>query len=567
MPILRADMKRTFTKDEWKNIAGASIKPKRLKLESNDDNMFICPIPDCDSNAYKSQRGCRKHVSTKHGWHFYFDNKPSIEESFPDKLLQEKQDLRKRSMTWEMPAFSDKCKIAQNFTTWICSPGGGGKDLNQASQVCKKILKFAKFCCKDMDDSTELTKTILEYCVGSVNCIELFIKNLEETCKLGKPGIISYLQSLTHCLDFIRYMGVPPEKLSLFMATEVFLSRAKQCLRKKMRVEWNTLLSIEHLESLNCWATLKDLQKVIPKCLDQYKQVINNAKNNGCTSHDLSFATSFIVSLFFLKVKGTRPMTFQNLTLPMFRAACKSGVVDQTDFKTKEKYGFDSLMFSDEVLQLSRDYIYYIRPKFHPQCEYVLVCRNGKQLKNLGAIFGRIVYQAIGKYINPTRYRQIIETESVQFLSTQDQAVISLDQKHTSNVAKIHYQKQHSREIASKGAKCMQKLVEIGESSKVTDDEQNSEIDLDIEENLVTQTKEILAEPKESETPNVNENTKKKRQKKVAFSKEEDTFLSKGLKKYGVGKWSNILKDPEYKFHQSRKNSTLFMRAKAKNYV
>jgi len=40
-------------------------------------------------------------------------------------------------------------------------------------------------------------------------------------------------------------------------------------------------------------------------------------------------------------------------------------------------------------------------------------------LKNLGDIFSRMVYHAIGKYVNPTRYRQIIETESAERLSTE----------------------------------------------------------------------------------------------------------------------------------------------------
>ena len=38
-------------------------------------------------------------------------------------------------------------------------------------------------------------------------------------------------------------------KIALFMASEVFLSRAKQCLRKKMRIEWNTV----ELEPWNIW--------------------------------------------------------------------------------------------------------------------------------------------------------------------------------------------------------------------------------------------------------------------------------------------------------------------------
>ena len=64
-------------------------------------------------------------------------------------------------------------------------------------------------------------------------------------------------------------------------------------------------------------------------------------------------------------------------------------------------------------------------------------------------IFGHIVYQAIGKYINPSCYRQIIETK---YRKTRyaEQENVSEDQKHTSAVAKMHYQKGKSEDIAVK---------------------------------------------------------------------------------------------------------------------
>ena len=47
-----------------------------------------------------------------------------------------------------------------------------------------------------------------------------------------------------------------------------------------------------------------------------------------------------------------------------------------------------------------------------------------------------LVHQAIGKHINPTRYRQIIETASNENLPKEDQQTVSADQKHSSVVAK-----------------------------------------------------------------------------------------------------------------------------------
>ena len=473
-----------------------------------------------------------------------------------------------------MPSFSEKCRLAQDFISWICSAGGGGKDRNQAQQICKRILKFAKFCCKDLDESHELTKTLLEFCIGCVQFIEKFVVYLESDCQIGKPGIISYLQALAHCLDFLRYQGIKSDKISLFMTSEIFLSRAKQCLRKKMRVEWNTLLSIENLESKNCWATLNELETVIPFYETKYKQVINLAKANNHSAHDLSFATSFVVALLFLEVKGSRPMTYQFLTVPMVTSAYETLTIDQTKFKTNEKYGYDSLLFDKESINLIKDYVDFIRPKLNPTNHFLLVCRNGHQLANLGDVLGRLVYQAIGKYINPTRYRQIIETESAEHLSVEEQAIVSLDQKHTSNVAKVHYQKLRSREVAKKSSEYIKSIVknkadiiDRSTSSSTSEDEKlSTENDAVLQTNFVTRITRSKTKIESVSAPN-NNPSRMTRHKKQPFTAEEDSFIISGLKKYGKGRWTNILKDPDYKFHPTRNNASLMTRAKAKNFI
>ena len=70
----------------------------------------------------------------------------------------------------------------------------------------------------------------------------------------------------------------------------------------------------------------------------------------------------------------------------------------------------------------------------------------------------KLVFDATGKYVHPTRYRQIVETASTRHLSSTTQSTITEDQKHSSVVARVHYQKQRSREVASKAHKCLEKL-------------------------------------------------------------------------------------------------------------
>jgi len=345
--------------------------------------------------------------------------------------------------------------------------------------------------------------------------------------------------------------------MASLVATEIFIARAKKSLSKKMRKEWHELLNVDHLNKIDCWATLEDLQLVIPFYSPKFKQIITNSKKPAAciASHDLTFSTSYIVAVLFLLVKATRPMTFQFLTVQMIHSINKEGLIDLTTFKTQSRYGFDSLLFSEEVLTTINSYISFIRPRLNPSCEYLLVNRNGIQLSKFSDVFGRIVFNAIGKYIHPTRYRQIVETESSQRLSFEDQFLLSEDQKHTSNVAKIHYKKLRSQDVALKGAKCMEKLRNSSKSIN-----QLKEINKTVEQ------VDFITANTESKSINVNASNYK-RKKKTAFSDIEDEFLKQGIVKHGVGRWSMILTDKSYTFDSSRKTSTLQVRAKLKGFI
>ena len=169
-----------------------------------------------------------------------------------------------------------------------------------------------------------------------------------------------------------------------------------------MKSDWREILSVDYLIIINFWAKLEKLQKVIPYHSEKYKQTIFNASSpfTSIAAHDLSFATSFIVAALFLMVKASK--TYQFLTVQMVESISENGIINQTIFKIKENYGFDSLIFSTDVLTLIKNYINFIRPRLSPCYDYVLICRNGKQISKLSNIFGKVVFLAIGKYINPT---------------------------------------------------------------------------------------------------------------------------------------------------------------------
>ena len=109
-------------------------------------------------------------------------------------------------------------------------------------------------------------------------------------------------------------------------------------------------------------------------------------------------------------------------------------------------------------LRLIQGYRKHVHSLLMPTCDFLFVNRSGEQFSKLTEALGKPVFDAIGKYINPTRYRQIIETESSNCLDNEEQEWISEDQKHSFHVARICYQKKRSRNVALKGQGCLKKL-------------------------------------------------------------------------------------------------------------
>ncbi|XP_028514967.1 uncharacterized protein LOC110239457 [Exaiptasia diaphana] len=367
-------------------------------------------------------------------------------------------------------------------------------------------------------------------------------------------------------------------------ANNTLIEKASEAKVSKETIKHD--LDIETLESKGHWATMDELLQVIPYHLPRYEKIIKQCKNHPndpLCALELSFATRFIAVYLFLQVKCSRPMTFQYLTVQMIETAkINGGFVDQKQFKTASTYGFDSLMFNTADIQVIDDFIRHVRPRLEPKCDYVLVTRNGRQYNKLSNLMTKMVFDAIGKYIHPSRYRQIVETESVKNLTKEEQDVVSKNQKHSSVVARVHYQKQHSRDIAKKGQECMKKLQGIkgeqveeyiqsklcalNQAPTLSNKDQaasvsNEELTTNEIQNTHYQDKTKVPEKRSQQEV---ENSDKLVVKRLQFTKEEDEFLKEGLLHYGYGQWTPILRDKRFKFPKGRKPDSLKKRADSK---
>ena len=302
---------------------------------------------------------------------------------------------------------------------------------------------------------------------------------------------------------------------------------------------------------------MEELLEVVTFHLPRYENTVKTCKTSPgqVNPSDLKFATKFVVVYLFIKVKGSRPMTYQYLTVDMIRTAKENGrFIDQKKFKTAGKYGFDSLILTEASMQVLDSYINFVRPLLKPQCEFVLVMRNGVQHNKLGDVMSKLVFDAIGKYIHPTRYRQIVEAQSLNQLTSEDQ-------KHSLTVAKVHYQKQRSCEVAAKAHECLQKLQ--GTEGAEVDKEVNMRFsDSTSSSAALAESAELKSVPPERDAQLSSRLQIQRSQCRVLKSTaDEDEFLKEGIDKHRFVQWTAILRDPEYKFREGRTADSLKKRA------
>ena len=568
----------------WSKLANASPKPKRLHLEEDDcDGLFHCPVQICKHDGFTTQRGCRKHVKNKHSWYYYFDEKPesaqidtlNVDETSKCEASDQKITLRKSRA---IASFNPTNKTAKNFFSWLTGSGGGCKSDRQAQQIVNKCLKFLKFCCEDEE---EVTFDIVDFSLCSPNLLFKFVDTMQDDWNLGHAGRIGYLDAIAELVDYRKVNGASESVLRGLASTEIYLKKVRKTVSKMMRLQWTSELDIDALEAKGHWATLEELLEVVGRYLPRYESVLKSCKEKpgAVLPIDLSFATKFLAVYLFIKVKGSRPMTYQYLTVEMVnKAKTNGGFIDQKMFKTAGKFGFDSLYLTETSMQVLDGYINHIRPLLRPTCDFVLVTRNGGQHQKLGGLMSKLVFDATGKYVHPTRYRQIVETASSRQLSSSAQSTISEDQKHSSVVARVHYQKQRSREVASKAHEYLERLhgdkgseLEIDVRSRLSGDSASSEdrngSKTDTSSNDEGET--IAETPPErlSGVPRLKRENAfivsrfPARKKSLMFTPEEDNYLKAGIERYGYGQWKAILRDSEFRFQKGRTANSLLSRA------
>eukprot|EP00795_Rhopilema_esculentum_P009819 gene9819-18392_t len=283
---------------DWSKVEGAHSKKRVVILRETKDKTFRCPVEFCENRTFFSKRGYRKHIDTKHRWYYFFDEKPSdkvIERSAEQSTQRSHKHIesaRRCVDTTKRPHFSISEGVGKQYVDWLCAVCGGGLSAAQATQNATRVMKFLKFCSEDDEDN--LTEQLVDYSIGSAGLICSFIEHIGKEWGLGSSAQFGYLQAITDLIDFRKSSGLSTTVLGNLAVSEVYINRGKKALAKRKIREWSKNLSIEVLSGCNQWATMEEMERVIPYHLPRYKDVLTNCKGyplTAITPADLTFAT------------------------------------------------------------------------------------------------------------------------------------------------------------------------------------------------------------------------------------------------------------------------------------
>ena len=153
-------------------------------------------------------------------------------------------------------------EFAIGFRNWLTSKTACSRSETQADQIISRALKFLKAISNDDLSYEEVTENIVtDFYLGSGCNISEFIENLKTSMEMGHSGQLGYINAPGDLIDYRKYQGIAPQVLQNFSVVEMLIRRARRCISKKMRIQWNSELDIDSLEKRGQWATIEDTFK------------------------------------------------------------------------------------------------------------------------------------------------------------------------------------------------------------------------------------------------------------------------------------------------------------------
>ena len=156
--VLHQGMSASRQLVDWKAVQGPFHKPRRLHLKCQTDELFHCPLPNCEHRGFASQRLSKAHQNKTSVVHIFFDTKPKISNNDETNA-----DVKELSLSGSEPTLpcDVNCQFGRSFSAWLQSTTSGGKKAKQAKISVTRAFKFLKYCCEQSGkDKQSLLSTV-----------------------------------------------------------------------------------------------------------------------------------------------------------------------------------------------------------------------------------------------------------------------------------------------------------------------------------------------------------------------------------------------------------------------
>ena len=224
--------------------------------------------------------------------------------------------------------------------------------------------------------------------------------------------------------------------------------------------------SVEDLLENNEWADMSDLKFVLEKGRDEFLNTVKMIQESDRVLPTESISCAAFIA-YAIVVAGTpvRAGTIEALTMEDAVTLAEQGVVTTKRFKTAKTHGVVAIRSPPWLCKVIYKYIAHVRIRLvnvdgpADTDKKFLINSLGRPMQSLGRHVTQLTHKIIGKMLNITRIRQIIETASVKGLGDADQAHISKAMTHSSSVAKAYYQQFRAEEVAKNAQAAVNQLM------------------------------------------------------------------------------------------------------------
>ena len=165
-------------------------------------------------------------------------------------------------------------------------------------------MKFLMASLGDTEVGKQIDDVFMDCCLGSPGIVINFFKVITEEWKLSSSASLNYMKSISDLMDFRKANGVGDDVLRAFTVSEVYIRRGRENLARKKWIEYSRNLDLEQLICRQSWASVEEMEKVIPFHSPRYEYVLKLCKDasKSPSISELAFASRFIATFLFLRL-------------------------------------------------------------------------------------------------------------------------------------------------------------------------------------------------------------------------------------------------------------------------